>query len=140
MGSPDVCSNEVDNVVATEKAFQGAVPLIAGAHTHFGLAKKIFFLIPEKERHTMTQNTSFVTFWTGIVKDKCLPMALRLFAAVVVLSCPSSCDAQRSISVLNRIVTDMRGSMSWGNIRMHLIGAEDLKAEGYPFDEVARAW
>ena len=74
------------------------------------------------------------------MKDKCLPMALRLFAAVVVLSCPSSCDAERSISVLNRIVTDMRGRMTWGNIRMHLIGAEDLKAEGYPFDEVARAW
>ena len=30
--------------------------------------------------------------------------------------------------------------MSWGNIRMHLIGAEDLQAEGYPCDEVARAW
>jgi len=58
----------------------------------------------------------------------------------VVLSCPSSCDAERSISILNRIVTDMRGRMTWGNIRMHLIGAEDLKAEGYPFDEVATAW
>ena len=29
--------------------------------------------------------------------------------------------------------------MSWGNIRMHLIGAEDVKAEGYFFDEVATA-
>mmetsp|Transcript_13822 Transcript_13822/g.24679 ORF Transcript_13822/g.24679 Transcript_13822/m.24679 type:complete len:125 (-) Transcript_13822:240-614(-) len=34
----------------------------------------------------------------------------------------------------------MRGRMMWGTIRMHLIGAEDVKAEGYPFDEVATAW
>ena len=41
---------------------------------------------------------------------------------------------------MNRIVTDVRSSMSWGTIKMHLIGAEDLKAEGYPYNEVARAW
>ena len=48
--------------------------------------------------------------------------------------------AERAISVLNRIVTDVRSSMSWGNIRMHLIGAEDVKAEGYLYFKVARAW
>ena len=50
--SPTVCPNEVHQVVETGKCFQDAVPLIAGAHTHFGLAKKRFFLIPEEERHT----------------------------------------------------------------------------------------
>ena len=38
------------------------------------------------------------------------------------------------------MVTALRNCMSWGNIRMHLIGAEDLKAEGYPYDWVANAW
>ena len=84
------------------KIFQGAVPLIAGAHTHFGLAGKIFFLIPKEERHTMTGTASFVTFWRTIGGDRSLPRPLRLFAIVVVLSCRSSCDAERAISVLNR--------------------------------------
>ena len=74
--SPIVCPNEVDKVVETEKCFQGACPLIAGAHTHFGLANKRFGLIPEEERHTMTGTASFVTFWTGIVSDISLPLPL----------------------------------------------------------------
>ena len=44
--SPNVCSNEVDKGGETEKSFPGAVPLIAGAHTHFGMAKKRLFLLP----------------------------------------------------------------------------------------------
>ena len=51
--------------------------LIAGVHTRFGLLKKRFFLIPEEERHRMTGNASFVTFWTGGVRDKNLPLPLR---------------------------------------------------------------
>ena len=127
--------NEVDKVVETEKCFQAAVPRIAGAHTHFGLAKKRFFLIPEEERHKRTGPASFVAWWTGIMSDKSLLLPLQLFAVVVVLSCPSSCDAERAISVLNRTVTDLWGRMSWGSIRMHLIGAEAAKAEGCPYND-----
>ena len=36
----------------------------------------------------MTGTASFVTFWTGIVSDKSLPLQLWRFALVVVLSCP----------------------------------------------------
>ena len=50
----------------------------------------------------------------------------RGFAAVAVLSCPSSCDAECAIELLNRIVTDVRSPMSRKNLRMHLMGAEDL--------------
>ena len=88
----------------------------------------------------MTGNAPFVMFWTGIVGGKSLPLPLQPFAVVVVLPCPSSCDAEGAISVLSRIVPIVRGSMSWGNIRMHLIAAEDVKAGGYPYDEFARAW
>ena len=64
------------------------------------------------------------------MSDMSLPLPLRIFAVVVVLSCPSACDAERAIGVLNRIIADVRSSMSQGNIRMHLIGAEDMKAGG----------
>ena len=72
---------------------------------------------------------------TDIESDKSLPLPLRLFAVVVVLSCPSSCDAERAIGGLTRTVTDLWGRMSWGSIRMHLIGAEDVKAEGCPYND-----
>ena len=62
--------NEVDKVVETEKCFQAAVPRIAGAHTHFGLAKKRFFLIPEEERH---KTAGLVC---ALFVDKSLPLPL----------------------------------------------------------------
>ena len=76
-------------------------------------------------------------FWTGVVSHKSLPLPLRPFAVVIVLFCPSSCDAERAISVLDRTVIALRARMSWGNMIMHLIGAEDLNPVGYPYDEVA---
>ena len=81
-----------------------------------------------------------VIFWIGIVSHKSLPLPLRLCAVVIVLSCPSSCDAERAISVLNRIVTALRNRVSWGNITIHLIEAEDLNRVGYPYDELASTW
>ena len=47
----------------------------------------------------------------------------------------SNCDAERAIAVSNRIVTDVLCGMSQGDARLHLIGAEDVQAGGYPCDE-----
>ena len=107
------------------------------AHTPFRPAKWRFPPIPKEKRKAMTPNRLFPTFWKGIVRDKSVPQPLRLFAVVLVHSCPSSRDAERAISVLNCIVTALRNRMSWGNIIMHLIGAEDLNPVVYPYDEVA---
>ena len=51
---------------------------------------------------------------------------------------PLQCDAERASSVLNRIVPIFGDCISWGNIGVRLIGAEDLNAEGSPCNEVAR--
>ena len=110
------------------------------AHTPFGPAKRRFSPILEEKRKAMTPNPLFPTFWIGIMSDKSLPRPLRLFAVVIVHSCPSSRDAECAISVLNRMVSALMNRMSWGNIRMHLIGAEDLNLVGYPYDEVGSTW
>ena len=68
--SPIVCPNEVDKVVEREKCLHGAFPLIVGAHIHFGLAKKRFFLIPEEERH---KTAGLVC---ALFVDKSLPLPL----------------------------------------------------------------
>ena len=88
----------------------------------------------------MEGHQSFVDFWKSILCDQQHPRALRHYAAAILISCCSSCDAERAISVLNRIVTSLRNRMSWGNIRMHLIGAEDINASEYAYEQVAHAW
>ena len=77
----------------------------------------------------MRENSAFVKFWQGVVANTNLPLALRHYAVAILLSYPSSCDAERAISMLNRVVTALRDSMSWSNIRMHLIGAEDINPD-----------
>ena len=79
-------------------------------------------------------------FRQGIVVKKELPNPVQHYVAVVLLACCSSCDAERSISLLNPIVTALRNRMSWKSIRMHLIGAEDLNDVNYPYAEVTSAW
>ena len=79
-------------------------------------------------------------FWQALVAAESLPMSLRLYGAVVLLASPSSCDAERAISTLNRIVTPLRNRMSWPMIRLHLIGAEDVDPDGYPYELVAQSW
>ena len=69
---------------------------------------------------------SFIKFWQGIVVKKELPDPLQHYAAAALLACCSSYDAERSISLLNHIVTALRDRMSWKSIRIHLIGAATL--------------
>ena len=88
----------------------------------------------------MTSLNDFIMFWTDICIDKSVPIALRYFSAAQLLACPSSCDAERAISTLNRIVSALRNKMSWESICMHLIGAEDLCDNDYPYDAVAATW
>jgi len=136
----DPTPTEIDKVVQTEKCFGPCDPCIAGASAFFGTAKKIYFAIPPAERQKMEGHQSFVDFWKSILCDQQHPRALRHYAAAILISCCSSCDAERAISVLNRIVTSLRNRMSWGNIRMHLIGAEDINASEYAYEQVAHAW
>ena len=110
--TPRMESSEDDKGVQTEQAFQGSVLTIAGASTHFANAQERHFQVPPEKREGMSDSTSFVTFWTGLVTDNSLPLPLCLFAVVMVLSCPSSCDAERAISVLNRIANSLRNRMS----------------------------
>ena len=44
------------------------------------------------------------------------------------------------INTLNEKVTALRNSMAWSNIRMHLIGAEDIDLNSFDFDLIARLW
>ena len=81
----------------------------------------------------MTTLADFKSFRSGICVDKSLPLALRYFAAVHLLACPSSCDAERAISTLNRIVTAPRSNMTPEAICMHLIRADDLCDADYPY-------
>ena len=80
---------------------------------------------------------TFIKFWQALVAIESLPMSLRLYGAV---ASPSSYDAERAISTLNRIMTALRNRMSWPMVRLHLIGAEDVDADGYPYELVARSW
>ena len=83
----------------------------------------------------------FFNFWCTVVANKKFQLSLRLFGAVIVLSCPSSADAQRAISALNSIATALRHLMSWDSIRMHLIGEQDTPAaDEYPVACAASAW
>ena len=109
--TPRMESSEDDKGVQTEQAFQGSVLTIAGASTHFANAQERHFQVPPEKREGMSDSTSFVTFWTGLVTDNSLPLPLCLFAVVMVLSCPSSCDAERAISVLNQIANSLRNRM-----------------------------
>ena len=88
----------------------------------------------------MTSSADFIQFWQSIVVDSAMEPPLRHYAGAVLLACPSSCDAERAISTLNRIVTALRNRLSWPMIRMHLIGAEDVVEEGYPYNMVAESW
>ena len=73
--------------------------------------------------------------------NKKFQLSLRLFGAVIVLSCPSSADAECAISALNSIATALRHLMSWDSIRMHLIGKQDTPAaDEYPVACAASAW
>ena len=124
-------------------AFEGdalACPNLYGAHKHFGLAKKRYFDLPQADRSQMNGVDAFMTFWQALVAAESLPMSLRLYGAVVLLASPSSCDAERAISTLNRIVTPLRNRMSWPMVRLHLIGAEDVDPDGYPYELVAQSW
>ena len=119
-------------MVATEKCFARSNPCISGAHRFFGRAKQEYFSIPQEQREGMQDAKSFIKFWQGIVVKKELPDPLQHYDAAVLLAYCTSCDAERSISLLNRIVTALRNRMSWKSIRMHLIGAEDLNDVDYP--------
>ena len=87
----------------------------------------------------MQDAKAFIKFWQGILVKKELLDPLQHYAAVVLLACCSSCDVERSIGLLNRIVTALRNRMSWKCIRMHLVGAEDLNDVDYPYAQVACA-
>ena len=56
------------------------------------------------------------------------------------MACPSSCDWERAMSTLSKIVTALRNRMTWSNIRMHLIRAEDIDPNIFDFELVARLW
>ena len=127
-------------MVATEKCFAACNPYISGAHRFFGRAKQVYFSIPADRRESMQDAKSFVQFWQGIVCNQAMPGPLQHYAAAILLACCSSCDAERSISLPNRIVTALRNRMSWKNIRLHLIGAEDINDVEYPYAQVASAW
>ena len=88
----------------------------------------------------MQDAKSVVQFWHGIVCNQAMPGPLQHYAAAVLLACCSSCDAEWSINLLNRIVTALRNRMSWKNMRLHLIGAEDINDVEYTFAQVASAW
>ena len=135
-----VTQEEIDKVVASEKRWGLACPNLYGAHKHFGLAKKRYFDLPQADRSQMNGVDAFMTFWQALVAAESLPMPLRLYGAVVLLASPSSCDAERAISTLNRIVTPLRNRMSWPMVRLHLIGAEDVNPDGYPYELVAQSW
>ena len=81
----------------------------------------------------------FIKFWQALVATESVPMPLRLYGAVVLLASPSSYDAERAISTLNRIVTALRNRMSWPMVRLHLIGAEDVDPDGHPYELVAQS-
>ena len=108
--------------------------------SRFFAAKKKFFEIPVNDRARMTSSADFIQFWQSIVVDTAMATPLRHCAGAVLLACPSSCDAERAISTLNHIVTALHNRLSWPMIRMHLIGAEDIVEEGYPYDMVAELW
>ena len=128
------------NQVVAKKCFAHSNPCIFGAHRFFGQAKQECFTIPQEQREGMQDAKSFIKFWQGVVVKKELHDPLQHYAAAIVLACCSSCDAQRSISLLNCIVTAQRKRMSWKSIRMHLIGAEDLNDVDYLYAQVAYAW
>ena len=82
---------------------------------------------------------AFIIFWQAPVATNIVGMPLRLYWVVVLLASPSSCDAERAISTLNRIVTALRNQMSWPMVRLHLIGDEDIDPGGYPYELVAQS-
>ena len=88
----------------------------------------------------MNGEDTLIKFWQALVAIESLPMPLRSCGAVVLLASPSSCDAEWAISTLNRIVTALRNRMSWPMVRLHLIGAEDVDPDGYPYELVAQSW
>ena len=125
----------LSNAAATHKVLSKN-----GAHKHFGLAKKRYFDLLQADTSQMNGVDAFIKFWQAPVATESVPMPLRLYGAVVLLASPSSCDAERAISTLNRVMTALRNRMSWPMVRLHLIGAEDVDPDGYPYELVAQSW
>ena len=117
------------------------VPDIVGAWQLFGQAKELFFAGNKEEQEAACTAQGFFKFWCSIVANKKFQLSLRLFGAVIVLSCPSNADAERAISALNSIATALRHLMSRDSIRMHLIGKQDTPAaDEYPVACASSAW
>ena len=136
----EVTEQEIGWIIRTEKLWGVAVPELLGCHRIFHLAKSRYFALSDEERKMISTSAGFASFWGGLCADPTVPDTLRHYAACILLACPSSCDAERAISTLNRIVTALRNRMSWGSVRMHLIGAEDVDPDGYPYELVATSW
>ena len=75
-------------------------------------AKQEYFNIPGEWQERMQDAKLFLRFWQGMVRNKELLGPLH-YAATVLLACCSSCDAERSISLLNCAVTALHNRMSW---------------------------
>ena len=112
---------------------------VIGAWHQFGRAKDFFFASSNEDQEKACTASGFLTF--AVVSNKQLAMCLRLYAAIIVLACPSSADAERAISALNSIETALRSSMSWDSKRMHLIGKQDTPdLQEFLVACVASAW
>ena len=128
------------SVVAVEERYGNAVPGIIGAWHQFGRAKEFFFASSKEDQEKACTASGFLLFWSALVSSKQFAMCLRLYAAIIVLACPSSADAERAISALNSIATALRSSMSWDSIRIHLIGKQDTPdPQEFPVASVASA-
>ena len=136
-----VTDSEKQSVVAVEERYGKAVPGLIGAWHQFGKAKEIFFASSKEEQEKACTASGFLLFWSAVVSNKQFAMCLRLYAAIIVLACPSSADAERAISALNSIAIALRSSMSWDSIRIHLIGKQDtLDPQDFLVASVASAW
>ena len=109
-------------VVGVEELWGMLLPGIEGAWCHFHKVKEQFFASSKEAHEEACTALGFLTFWGHVAANGQYPLCLRLFAAAIVLACPSSADAERAISALNSIATACRSLMSWDSIWMHLIG------------------
>ena len=136
-----VTENEKKSLIAVENLWGRVVPDVVGAWQFFGQAKELFFAGNKEEQEAACTAQGFFKFRCSIVANKKFHLFLQLFGAVIVLSCPSSADADRAISALNSIATALRHLMSWDSIHMHLIGKQDTPAaDEYPVACAASAW
>lgn len=132
-----VTTEELTAVVELETSWAVACPELAGAGHTFHLAKETFI----RSAQDIQTHSAAVSFWRMICADAAMPSPLRHYAGCILLACSSSSDAERSISVLNSIVTTLRNRLTWQSVKERLVAKEDAPAlSEFPVDAIVKVW